>query len=157
MTGYLFPLVFMAVFGGLWGLASINPMPITLQAGSVSVQAQSQAEWLSHYRDAVVSWALANPGFTGAVNNSALTLAGFGATGITTYQAGGWVVGPVSARTVVVYATVASASLSYLDTSFATISRGAWMGQGGSVALPAALASAIPANDLVSLTELGGV
>jgi hypothetical protein len=157
MAPILFPLWIMAMFSGLWALNTINPEPVPFQAGNQQVQALAQAQWLFQYRDAVVSWALANPGFTGAVSNSALVLPGITLSGVMANQAGGWVMGPVNARTVVAYAAVLPMALASLDSSFAQVAGGSWMGPTTSVALPQSLINQLPGGAVVSLTQLGGV
>lgn len=157
MSPHLFALWVITVFTGLWAFYAINPIRYSLQSGNLQTEAVAQAQWMSNYRDAVVSWAVANPGYTGPVNNNGLSLSDMTSTGIAVNQAGAWVMGPLSGRMVVVYAVLGSGALSSLDPSFGSVVGGNWLGQTLVVALPQGLINQMPPGAVASLTGLGGV
>lgn len=164
MGGYIAPLV--AVFMAASLFATYAHINRTVTPSAYVEQMSASASTFLAYRDAVTSYMLANPSFTGSIPPSSLAVqlpASFFSTGTGGNAAGNFVsaVGS-SGRVVTCWASLPPGTAQQamtkagIDPSIGTSNGSGWVSLApGSAATPVALTTPVPAGDVVSVIQIG--
>lgn len=156
MGGFLAPIVAVVVTLGLWAqYQNVNSM---VTPSKYTVQSTTDATTFLAYRNAVMAFMSANPGFTGSVPITSLAV-----QIPTSFGAGNYVSAfGTTGRTITCWASVPPGTVQQavtqagVDPSLGTSNGSTWVSAApGANATPVALSTPVPAGDIVSVIQIG--
>jgi hypothetical protein len=162
MGSYLFPLLVLAIFTGVFAVEATRTS-VTLPDQKV-IQATGDGQQFVRYCAAVTSYLQSNPAFIGSVSSAALAAQGsqFPTQFLTSSGNAITQIGAGTGRVITCYGNLAPGAVTTAlattdnDASYGIASGGTWTSYAqGAVMAPQALATAVPNGYVVSVVQIG--